>query len=173
MGNANNDFSEHQKVELAYIYDYFSRIQDRRGQVFVFFGTASLTVLGIALQQQKAGFILISILFILLHMGTEGTARADMAPFFFRGYMIEREHKGEIGILSTYMDIVEPHLHLRDDFEKILKIKDNSERIKKVNQIFYNPFKVKRATTMMAIVTIVLEIALMLILHYLQGWSYL
>jgi hypothetical protein len=172
MGNTNNDFSEHQKVELSYIYDYFSRIQDRRGQVFVFFGTASLTALGIALQEQKAGFILLSILFILLHMGTEGTARAEMAPFFFRGYMIEREHKGKIGILSTYMDIIEPHLNLRDDFEKILKIKDNSERIKKVNRIFYNPFKVKRATTMMAIATIALEIVFMLILHYFWGWSY-
>jgi hypothetical protein len=70
------------------------------------------------------------------------------------------------------MDIIEHQLTLRDDFEKILKIKDKSERIKKVNQIFYNPFKVKRATTMMAIATIALEIIFMLILRYLWGWSY-
>jgi hypothetical protein len=172
MDTTIKNLSEHHKIELPFIYETLSKIQDRRGQIFVFFGTASLTVLGVALQQQKAGIILVSIAFILLYIGAEGTARAEMAPFLYRGYMIEREYKEEGEILSTYIDIVEPRSNLRDEFERILYLEDPSERIKEVNKIFYNPFKVKKATTMMAIVTIALEIIFMLLLHYRWNWPY-
>lgn len=163
---------DHQYIELSYIYDTIARIQDRRGQVFVFFGTASLTALAIGLQEQKAGFILISILFLLLYMGYEGTARAEMAPFFFRGYAIEKKHKGEISIFCTYLGVVEHHSNVEEEFDEILKIKDFKDQAKRVNKIFYNPFRVKRATTLLVVTAVVFEIALMLSLHFIWSWSY-
>lgn len=166
-----NEFAEYQNLELEYIYESITRIQDRRGYVFVFFGTASLTATAIGMQEQKAGFIIFSILFLLLYIGYEGSARAELAPFFFRGYAIEKKHKDEISILHTYLSVVE-HSNVESEFDEILKIKNYKEQAKRINRIFYHPFRVKRSTTLLAITAIVTEITIMFLLRYIWNWSY-
>ena len=91
-----NDISEIEKVELENIYGGLDRVESRRAQLGIFFGTGNVTVLAVAFQQQKAALVLIAIIFNILFIMAETTAQTELAAFYFAGYLIERKYlKGD------------------------------------------------------------------------------
>jgi hypothetical protein len=98
------------------------------------------------------------------------TFRAEMAPFYFRGYLIERKHK-DLSIIRTYLAVVESHIPLIEYFEKILLLPNEKERVKKIQKIFYNPFGPKRGPFILAFIAIILELGLLYWLHFIWNWK--
>ncbi len=84
---------------------------------------------------------------------------------------MSKKYKKDISILRTYLSTVE-HSNVEKEFDEILKIDDYKEQAKRVNRIYYHPFRIKKATTILATIGIVVEIVFMLLLRYVWNWSY-
>ncbi len=159
-----------EKSELDYIYTSLAKIQDRRAQVFTIFGTANVTVIGLALQQLKAGLILIGIALILIYIISDLTIRSEMAPFLFRGFLLERKYNGNNAIIRMHLLITESHTRLLQAFDRLAGVKDEAVLARELRKLFYRPLGYKHGPMLLALSVIAAELALWGWLYFFHHW---
>lgn len=86
---------EYEKIEIEQIYDGIKSIENLSVQIYSFFGTANVTILGVALSLQVSGLILVAALMIgllgLIHRQTKNHAKV----YYLRGTQLENKYAKE------------------------------------------------------------------------------
>ena len=82
--HGNPVFSRFHEIELQNSLDTINAVQNRRSQMGTFFGTASLGVLAIAFDTQKAGLFFIAGILVFFFAYLDMIERSFIIDFFFR-----------------------------------------------------------------------------------------
>jgi hypothetical protein len=83
--------SEYYKLELSQVVDRVNSLEGTRLQLGIFFGTANLTILGVAMYVQKAGVLFIAAAIMIVFILIDIRVRALHVAYFYRGLQLQRK----------------------------------------------------------------------------------
>jgi len=98
---------DYHKMEIEEIFARTRALTNLRVQILTFFGTVSLTTLGFALGNQKAGLLFIAAGISMLTVVADSFARRHQGALYYRGLQLERKYtpEGEHALLDTYVAV--------------------------------------------------------------------
>ncbi|MBV6506728.1 MAG: hypothetical protein ILNGONEN_02310 [Syntrophorhabdaceae bacterium] len=81
-------FSE---IEIQKVFDALLSTQNLRVQIGTFFGSASLTTLGIAFSVQKSGLVIIAALFFWISILMDFITRGTLLSYYYRALVLQKK----------------------------------------------------------------------------------
>jgi hypothetical protein len=98
---------DYHKMKIEEIFARTRALTNMRVQILTFFGTVSLTTLGFALGNQKAGLLFIAAGISMLTVVADSFARRHQGALYYRGLQLERKYtpEGEHALLDTYVAV--------------------------------------------------------------------
>ena len=122
---------EYHKIEIMEIFERTRTTQNLRVQIFTFLGTANLTILGLAFNTQKVGFIFLATGTLLLLIVTDYAIRLMLSLLYCRGIQLEKQYSpdSDISLIHGYV-AVSSQRNLFERLSKIAQFVNQEERIR-------------------------------------------
>ena len=164
----NLTISPYHEIEIKEVYEGIRSITNLRIQLGTFFGTAHLTILGVALTTQKASIILVASGILILMVMFDAFARRELNPYYYRGLLLENmyspDHK--TSLLNIYIPVVKSQSEYKHQLEQISQMENQDKRIKALRS-----FRLSSVGFWLPIVIALIEVAVSLLLVYFANWS--
>ena len=99
----NTTISPYHEIEIKEIYEGIRSLTNLRIQLGTFFGTAHLTILGVALTTQKASIVFMASSVLILMMVFDAFVRRELNPYYCRGLLLENMYSpdSKISLLNS------------------------------------------------------------------------
>lgn len=115
---------KHEEIEYNTVLGRISQLETTRLQLLTFFGTASITVFGLALKDRQPALVLLSAALIAPALTIDCRIRRQAQIYYFRGLQIQRKHGKEDP--ESFLEL-HPSL-LAAEARKILALQNHPER---------------------------------------------
>jgi len=158
------EFDDYHKLEMSQVFERFNAIEDKRIQLGIFFGTANLTIIGIALSVQKVGILLIGVSILIIFMLMDMRVRENIAINYYRGLQLQKKYAPKDS--ETFWKIFQGRL-----FSKIREISEKEDlqsRLEALNRINWSTPSF--IGFWMILIVIILEIIVSYLLLCEFGW---
>lgn len=96
------------KLELTQVIERLQSLEDFRIQIGVFFGTATVTALGLAFTLEKAGIFFFATLIAIAFVLTDMRTRVSHAVYYYRGLQLHERYAPHDN--ETFLHILPSHL---------------------------------------------------------------
>jgi hypothetical protein len=155
------------KLEIEEILARTRALQNIRIQIFTFFGTANLTVLGFALSTQWAGLIFVATGIMVLLAVSDWFLRRQHDILYFRGLQLEKKYApdGETALLHTLVAVGFGHSDRVKEFTTIANIESKEERVKALRT-----FRFALGFWIPAVIALI-EVGVAIVLWLSLGWK--
>lgn len=160
---------EYHKIEILEIYQRTRELSVLRVQVATFFGTANLTLLGLAFSTQLAGLMLFGAGLLILWWIADAYAIRELKPFYFRGLKLERTYSPDWqdSLLRTYLGVSKARSDWVESLSQIAELDSRDEQIRQLRRLKLSVVGLYRAVAIL----LVAEVVGALVLPPLLGWS--
>jgi uncharacterized membrane protein SpoIIM required for sporulation len=164
--NATPPLDKFHEIELEQVFTAMVSLQNLRVQLGTFFGTVTLTILGIAFSAQKAGLLFLAAAVFWLFIVLDGIQRATLAAYYCRGLQLEDRFAPHE--TDTFLSLM-----LRGPMSsKIREIADLSKDQVRSKMAYRSPRPVLSVFRfLLALGVSLIEIATGLLLWWVFGWS--
>lgn len=156
-------FSE---IEIQKVFDALLSTQNLRVQIGTFFGSASLTTLGIAFSVQKSGLVIIAALFFWISILMDFITRGTLLSYYYRALVLQKKFspdKSESFLGIFLSPKTEENIH------QIIAIPEQNKRLRALRRL---PFHSPGTNGFWIPLTVsFIEIGLGIILWRIFGWN--
>lgn len=170
------ELDEIDRLELQECYSAIRAFLERRVQLISFFGTAALTILGIAFNFKRSDLVLAASGILLLFMLVDAMMRVNLAGYLYTSYRIEIEKLGRHGLIYTHVLSHSGRVKLLKEFQNLSSssICNEEELSRKLRSMFRNPFGFRTgAVSWIVLCMIVILLNLCGVLFWVGGWPFL
>lgn len=162
------------KMELQECYLAIRAFLERRIQLISFFGTAALTILGLAFNSKRSDLVMAASGILSLFMLVDAMMRVNLAGYLYTSYRIEIKKLGRHGLIYTHILSHSGRVRLLKEFQNLNNIDDDETIRKKLRRMFRNPFGFRAgAVSWIVLCMIVLLLILCGFLFWIGGWPFL
>ena len=128
------------KLELQECYSAIRAFLEKRVQLISFFGTAALTILGLAFNFKRSDLVMAAGGILLLFMLVDAMIRVNLAGYLYTSYRIEIEKLGRHGLIYTHILSHSGRIRLLKEFQNLKDMDDEEKLSKRLRRMFRNPF---------------------------------
>ena len=162
------------KLELQECYSAIRAFLEKRVQLISFFGTAALTILGLAFNFKRSDLVMAAGGILLLFMLVDAMIRVNLAGYLYTSYRIEIEKLGRHGLIYTHILSHSGRIRLLKEFQNLKDMDDEEKLSKRLRRMFRNPFGFRTgAVSWIVLCMIVLLLILCGFLFWVGGWPFL
>jgi len=171
QGLSDKTLDDYDKLDLQECYTAIRSFLDRRIQLVVFFGTANLTLLGLAVKYQNCAMIIAAGLILLFFIVVDTLLRSNITSYLYSSYCIEKKKMHKCGLVYFHILSHTGGMKILTKFDHLYTIKDSKELSKKMRRLLLNPFGFRaRLVSTTVFIMAILQIIASLYMHSKYNW---
>jgi len=171
QGLSDKTLDDYDKLDLQECYTAIRSFLDRRIQLVVFFGTANLTLLGLAVKYQNCAMLITAALILMFFIVVDTLLRSNMTSYLYSSYCIEKKKMHKQGLVYFHILSHTGGVEILKTFDHLYTIKDSKELSKKMRSLLLNPFGFRaRLVSTTVFIMAIIQIILSFIMHFKYDW---